>query len=102
MLYIWLQIELDNFIKWSLWNDRANNLIPIVLIIRDSEGSNQHRQEDVYQAILKASMPCSNHLYRNWSHTEIQASGLAVGEPDGIMGNSDVGDRNIDAGRIIV
>ncbi|MDR1890948.1 MAG: 2,3-bisphosphoglycerate-independent phosphoglycerate mutase, partial [Puniceicoccales bacterium] len=59
------------------------------------------RQEDFCNAILQANTPFSDNLSRNWPRTEIEASGLAVGLPDGIMGNSEVGHQNIGAGRIV-
>lgn len=40
-------------------------------------------------------------LVKNYPHTSIKASGLAVGLPDGQMGNSEVGHLNIGAGRVI-
>ncbi|MDR2778688.1 MAG: 2,3-bisphosphoglycerate-independent phosphoglycerate mutase [Puniceicoccales bacterium] len=78
-----------------------DDIIPTVLIIRDGWGCNHSRQEDFCNAILKANIPFSNHLSQNWPRTEIKASGLAVGLPDGIMGNSEVGHQNIGAGRIV-
>jgi 2,3-bisphosphoglycerate-independent phosphoglycerate mutase len=42
-----------------------------------------------------------DRLRRNWPRTEISASGLDVGLPAGIMGNSEVGHQNIGAGRVV-
>ncbi|MDR2629225.1 MAG: 2,3-bisphosphoglycerate-independent phosphoglycerate mutase [Puniceicoccales bacterium] len=79
----------------------AGDVIPTVLIIRDGWGCNHSRREDFCNAILKANTPFSDHLSQNWPRTEIEASGLAVGLPEGIMGNSEVGHQNIGAGRIV-
>jgi len=40
-------------------------------------------------------------IIKNNPHTQLQASGLAVGLPEGQMGNSEVGHLNIGAGRVI-
>ena len=44
--------------------------------------------------------PCST-LWREFPHTTLQASGRAVGLPDGQMGNSEVGHTNLGAGRVV-
>ncbi|MDR3144245.1 MAG: 2,3-bisphosphoglycerate-independent phosphoglycerate mutase, partial [Puniceicoccales bacterium] len=76
-------------------------IVPTVLIIRDGWGENHDRQDDWCNAILCAKIPFSRYLSKNWPRTEISASGLAVGLPDGVMGNSEVGHQNIGAGRIV-
>jgi 2,3-bisphosphoglycerate-independent phosphoglycerate mutase len=52
-------------------------------------------------AIDKAKTPFVDSLYKNYPHAKLGASGLAVGLPDGQMGNSEVGHMNIGAGRVI-
>jgi 2,3-bisphosphoglycerate-independent phosphoglycerate mutase len=52
-------------------------------------------------AIDQAKTPYINSLYKKYSHSKLQASGLAVGLPDGQMGNSEVGHMNIGAGRVV-
>lgn len=52
-------------------------------------------------AIDAAKTPYINSLYKKYPHSKLQASGLAVGLPDGQMGNSEVGHMNIGAGRIV-
>lgn len=52
-------------------------------------------------AIDQANTPFIDDLYNNYSHSTLQASGLAVGLPDGQMGNSEVGHMNIGAGRVV-
>lgn len=52
-------------------------------------------------AVDKAKTPFINSLYPKYVNSKLQASGLAVGLPDGQMGNSEVGHMNIGAGRIV-
>ncbi len=52
-------------------------------------------------AIDAAITPFVNSLYKKYPHSKLEASGLAVGLPDGQMGNSEVGHMNIGAGRVV-
>lgn len=52
-------------------------------------------------AIDKANTPFVDSLYEKYPHNELEASGLAVGLPEGQMGNSEVGHMNIGAGRVV-
>ena len=52
-------------------------------------------------AIDKANTPFVDSLYKKYVHSKLEASGLAVGLPEGQMGNSEVGHMNIGAGRIV-
>lgn len=52
-------------------------------------------------AVDHAKTPFINSLYPKYANSKLQASGLAVGLPDGQMGNSEVGHMNIGAGRIV-
>lgn len=52
-------------------------------------------------AIDKANTPFVDGLYTKYSNSTLEASGLAVGLPDGQMGNSEVGHMNIGAGRVV-
>ena len=52
-------------------------------------------------AVRKAKTPNLDSLFGKYPHTQLQASGLFVGLPDGQMGNSEVGHLNIGAGRVI-
>src|SRR5213076_2941013 len=45
--------------------------------------------------------PCFDRLFRAMPWTTLEASGVAVGLPDGQMGNSEVGHLNIGAGRVV-
>ncbi len=71
---------------------------PLVLIIMDGFGINP---SDRGNAIKAAHTPQLDHIFATWPHTQIGASGLDVGLPDGQMGNSEVGHTNIGAGRIV-
>lgn len=52
-------------------------------------------------AVDSAQTPFIDSLYGRYAHSRLQASGLAVGLPEGQMGNSEVGHMNIGAGRIV-
>lgn len=71
---------------------------PLVLLILDGWG---YREEDKDNAINNANKPNWDHLWENYPHTLIDASGKDVGLPNGQMGNSEVGHVNIGSGRIV-
>ncbi len=52
-------------------------------------------------AIAKANTPFVDSLTDKYAHSKLEASGLAVGLPEGQMGNSEVGHMNIGAGRVV-
>lgn len=52
-------------------------------------------------AIDAAKTPFINSLYQKYPHSKLEASGLAVGLPEGQMGNSEVGHMNLGAGRVV-
>lgn len=52
-------------------------------------------------AIDKANTPFMDRIFKEYPHSTLEASGLAVGLPDGQMGNSEVGHMNIGAGRVV-
>ena len=79
----------------------ADKQKPAVLIIRDGWGQNPDTKMDEYNAILQANTPFADSLHRDWPTTLVGTSGLQVGLPDQIMGNSEVGHQNIGAGRIV-
>src|SRR5271154_6970752 len=68
------------------------------LIIFDGWGLREARESN---AILKAQTPVMNRLWATQAHTEVDASGEAVGLAPGVMGNSEVGHLTIGAGRVI-
>lgn len=52
-------------------------------------------------AVDQARTPFIDSLYSSYAHSQLEASGLAVGLPEGQMGNSEVGHMNIGAGRVV-
>ncbi|MCM1148624.1 MAG: 2,3-bisphosphoglycerate-independent phosphoglycerate mutase [Butyricicoccus sp.] len=71
---------------------------PIVLLIMDGFGLGV---EDKDNAVYMAKTPVLDGLFASCEHTQLQASGLDVGLPDGQIGNSEVGHTNIGAGRVV-
>ncbi len=71
---------------------------PFVLIILDGWG---YRADPFGNAIAAARTPEIHALEARWPHTEVAASGEAVGLPAGQQGNSEVGHLTIGAGRLI-
>ena len=72
---------------------------PIVLTIMDGFGFNA--DEKCLNAIKTANTPRLDKIFANCPTTNIGASGMDVGLPDGQMGNSEVGHTNIGAGRVV-
>lgn len=71
---------------------------PCLLMILDGWGVGA---EDETNAIYLADTPNLDRLEANYPHTRLLCSGEAVGLPEGIMGNSEVGHLNIGAGRVV-
>ena len=71
---------------------------PTVLMILDGYGLN--KKEDG-NAVAIAKTPVMDKLMKEYPFVEGNASGMAVGLPDGQMGNSEVGHLNMGAGRIV-
>ena len=72
---------------------------PLVLVILDGCG---HSDDKQYNAVANANRPVWENLWHDGHpSTLIGTSGLAVGLPDGQMGNSEVGHMTIGAGRVI-
>ena len=71
---------------------------PVVLMVLDGYGLNEKTEGN---AIAMANTPVMDKLMAEYPFVKGNASGLAVGLPDGQMGNSEVGHMNIGAGRII-
>ena len=70
-------------------------------MIRDGWGHNPRPEQDRYNATLLAKKPCDDMLHARYPVALVRASGLDVGLPDGVMGNSEVGHENIGAGRVV-
>ena len=71
---------------------------PVVLMILDGFGLNERHEAN---AVYEANTPNIDGLMKNYPFVKGNASGLAVGLPDGQMGNSEVGHLNMGAGRIV-
>jgi len=70
----------------------------MVLIILDGWG---YREQSNSNAIQAANTPVLDKLKVDYPNMLIQTSGMAVGLPDGQMGNSEVGHVNLGAGRVV-
>src|SRR6478609_3639396 len=71
----------------------------VVLVVLDGWG---YRAEREGNAIALASTPTWDALVARRPRTLLDASGLAVGLPEGQMGNSEVGHLNLGAGRVVM
>lgn len=72
---------------------------PLMLMILDGWGINKKPEQK--NAITAANPENFYRLQKEYPHSELEASGEAVGLPDGQMGNSEVGHLNIGSGRVI-
>ena len=71
---------------------------PVVLMILDGYGLNDNCEAN---AVCEGKTPIMDQLMSQCPFVKGQASGMAVGLPDGQMGNSEVGHLNMGAGRIV-
>lgn len=71
---------------------------PVMLMILDGFGIAEKSEGN---AVALAKKPNFDRLVKEYPHTQLQASGMAVGLPEGQMGNSEVGHLNIGSGRIV-
>ena len=69
-----------------------------LLMILDGYGIAEDRS---VSAIDAARKPFLDSLFASYPHGTLDASGLAVGLPEGQMGNSEVGHMNLGAGRVV-
>jgi 2,3-bisphosphoglycerate-independent phosphoglycerate mutase len=77
---------------------------PVMLIIRDGWGINPRGRQFAEadgNATLLAKTPYHDYLYQTYPGSNLSASGMDVGLPEGQMGNSEVGHLNLGAGRIV-
>lgn len=70
----------------------------VLLVILDGWGIAKNPE---VSALDKANVPFFRSLMANYAHSQLEASGLAVGLPEGQMGNSEVGHMNLGAGRVV-
>jgi 2,3-bisphosphoglycerate-independent phosphoglycerate mutase len=78
---------------------RMRDIQKAVLVIIDGWGI---RVEKEWNAIAQARTPNYSRFLKEYPHAALEASGLKVGLPDGVMGNSEVGHMNIGSGRRVV
>ncbi|MBQ7933419.1 MAG: 2,3-bisphosphoglycerate-independent phosphoglycerate mutase, partial [Lachnospiraceae bacterium] len=71
---------------------------PVVLMILDGYGLNEKSEGN---AVVQGATPVMDKLMKECPFVRGNASGMAVGLPDGQMGNSEVGHLNMGAGRIV-
>ena len=71
---------------------------PTVLMILDGYGLNERKDGN---AVAEAATPVMDGLMKEYPFVAGNASGMAVGLPEGQMGNSEVGHLNMGAGRIV-
>ncbi len=71
---------------------------PVVLLILDGYGLNDKVEGN---AVKQANTPVMDRLMKEYPFVKGNASGMAVGLPEGQMGNSEVGHLNMGAGRIV-
>jgi len=70
----------------------------VILMILDGWGIAQDKS---VSAIDKAHTPFMDRVTKTYPTNHLEASGLAVGLPEGQMGNSEVGHMNLGAGRVV-
>lgn len=71
---------------------------PLVLCIMDGVGISENTE---HNAVAMAAMPYFNELLKKYPHSKLNASGPAVGLPENIMGNSEVGHITMGSGRVV-
>ena len=71
---------------------------PVVLMVLDGYGLNDKVEGN---AVAQANTPVMDSLMKEYPFVHGNASGMAVGLPEGQMGNSEVGHMNMGAGRIV-
>lgn len=71
---------------------------PYVIMIMDGFGINENPKAN---AVAEANKPNLDRIFKEYPTVKGLASGLAVGLPDGQMGNSEVGHMNMGAGRVV-
>ena len=69
-----------------------------ILIVLDGFGIGK---DSAFNAIGNARMPFFKEISTKYPHSQLWTHGSAVGLPDGVMGNSEVGHMTMGAGRII-
>jgi 2,3-bisphosphoglycerate-independent phosphoglycerate mutase len=76
----------------------VENRKKVALIILDGWG---YGRNDKSNAIIAADTPFFDSMIAQYPNSKLEASGIAVGLPEGQMGNSEVGHMNLGAGRVV-
>lgn len=92
-------ITVTNMIEHTMTRMKTTIKKPVVLCILDGWG---HSDDVENNAIKQANTPTYDRLWNTCSRAALATSGLAVGLPDGQMGNSEVGHMNLGGGRVIL
>ncbi|MDQ4045393.1 MAG: 2,3-bisphosphoglycerate-independent phosphoglycerate mutase, partial [Chloroflexota bacterium] len=71
---------------------------PVVLVILDGWGIGEPVESN---AVWSAHTPVMDRLVASYPNATLQTSGIAVGLPEGQMGNSEVGHLNLGAGAVV-
>ena len=75
---------------------------PVYLCILDGFALGEDNANNaIYRAIKQGTAPFIANLFANKPYAQLECSGLAVGLPEGTMGNSEVNHLNMGAGRIV-
>src|SRR5215467_1380080 len=74
-------------------------MTPVILIVLDGWGERTERENN---SIALADLPHYRSYRKDYPNTLIDASGTAVGLPQGLMGNSEVGHLTMGAGRVVL
>ncbi|MDA1080887.1 MAG: 2,3-bisphosphoglycerate-independent phosphoglycerate mutase [Gemmatimonadetes bacterium] len=78
---------------------RRDDKRPVVLVVLDGWGYRPDREGN---AIAHARVPTWDRIWARGTRTLLDASGPAVGLPEGQIGNSEVGHLNLGAGRVVI
>ena len=71
----------------------------VALIVLDGWGLNPNPE---HNAVALAETPTMDAIWSSCANTTLRTSGRSVGLPEGLMGNSEVGHRNLGAGRVVL
>jgi 2,3-bisphosphoglycerate-independent phosphoglycerate mutase len=95
----------DRFIHTNISKNNNNPFLSfgkkVALVIMDGFGDDKKDPKEYGNAVVLAEPPTYNSIMQTCPTTRLKASGLAVGLPQGQMGNSEVGHNHIGAGRVV-
>ncbi len=90
-------MRIDDILSFSILN--FDHMKKLALIVLDGWGLGKPKPNN---AIHVAHTPFFDHIWNQFPHTKLQASGEAVGLPQGQIGGSEVGHLTMGAGRVIL